>query len=96
MTRRCWTDSFAQHHRSAFANGKYVRVWRGQGHSFTIGWVKYTAMYRQRLCEMPSSDLVKEGCGHLSLVEFRTRYFIDFPPDTECWVLEFLYFPCKE
>ena len=39
QTMRKWCPERKTEHRDSFLGGKWVRVWRGQGHKSTIGWL---------------------------------------------------------
>jgi hypothetical protein len=61
QTLRVWTEVYAASHWRAFQAGTWVRVWRGQGHKFTVGWAKYTAMRRVRLGNLDRNGCCREG-----------------------------------
>ncbi len=61
QTLRVWTNIYAASHWKAFQAGTWVRVWRGQGHQFTIGWAKYTAMRKVRLGNLDQNGCCREG-----------------------------------
>lgn len=91
VTRRTWKDSHAR---------KFIRAWdrelsirmldkdlRYGGKQ--IGWMKLTCCpYRERLSDMPESDVSLEGFPELSKAEFIDRFF-DKSQDQSVWVVRF-------
>ena len=64
QTLRIWTVGYAAQHEKAFKNGHWVRVWRGQGHEYTIGWALYTSFKTVRLGDLDQEGCVREGRPH--------------------------------
>ena len=98
MTRRYWGPQNQQLHLDCYFQGKLVRVWRGQGHSCTVGWVLYTNMYYQNLMLMSNEDVKLEGFPGLSVQQFIERHMSKkgvcvVPPDEEVLVINFKFFP---
>ena len=61
QTLRIWTVAYAAQHEKAFKNGHWVRVWRGQGHEYTIGWALYTSFKTVRLGDLDQEGCIREG-----------------------------------
>ena len=73
---RCW--ALEQHNafvKAALA-GELVRVWRGQGHESTIGFVELLHVGRMSVDDMTASDVALEGWPCLSVDEFYHRFFV--------------------
>jgi hypothetical protein len=96
VTRRCWKDSYAQQFIKRWQCGitTYIaldkdRRWGGK----QIGWITLTCCpYKQRLSEMPLSDLAAEGFPELNAQEFIQRFFKG-DRTKEVWVIRFKFTP---
>lgn len=96
VTRRCWKDSYAQQFIKRWQCGitTYIaldkdRRWGGK----QIGWITLTCCpIKQRLSEMPLSDLAAEGFPELNAQEFIQRFFKG-DRTKEVWVIWFKFTP---
>ncbi|WP_413167997.1 hypothetical protein ACL6C3_14875 [Capilliphycus salinus ALCB114379] len=94
VTRRCWKDSYAQNFIKRWQRGitTYIaldkdRRWGGK----QIGWITLTCCpYKQRLSEMPLSDLAAEGFPELNRQEFIERFFKG-NDQQQVWVIRFKF-----
>jgi hypothetical protein len=91
VTRRAWKDSHAKKFINAFHKNKLVKAldkdirWGGK----QIGWCRLkSAPYKEKLCDMPPSDLKAEGAMCRSVGEFVGRYFKG-NSNLEVWVIRF-------
>lgn len=96
VTRRCWKDSYAQQFIKRWQRGitTYIaldkdRRWGGK----QIGWITLTCCpYKQRLSDMPQSDLAAEGFPELNAQEFIQRFFKG-NDQQRVWVIRFKFTP---
>jgi hypothetical protein len=91
VTRRAWKEVHAQKFINAFNQNKLVKAFdkdvRYGGKQ--IGWCRLScAPYKERLCDMPSEDLLAEGGMCDMIGEFIQQYF-DGNPRLEVWVIRF-------
>ena len=91
VTRRTWKDAHAQKFINAFSQNRLVKAFdkdpRYGGKQ--IGWCRLLcAPYKERLCDMPSEDLLAEGGMCDTIGEFVQQYF-DGNPRLEMWVIRF-------
>jgi len=97
QTRRVWKDSHAAKFCNAFdravAAGQQLRVpaidkaYHAGGKQ--IGWCVISSQpYKQRLGDMPESDLLAEGGMSATVVDFICKYFKG-EADLEIWVIDF-------
>ena len=52
QTLRKWGQARAHEHKQSFQDGKWIRVWRGQGHNNTIGWIQITVWDEMKVCDI--------------------------------------------
>ena len=102
MTQRRWHANTENRFIAAWKANALVRVWGGQGHSTTLGWMSLIFVGRRRIRDMTSVDCFLEGCGGMSQNDFYTTYFAKpalknkkNPPsiDEEMTLLVFHFFP---
>ena len=70
-TLRFWQRGFLASHVNCFVKTQLVTVWQGQGHHSTCGFVLYTSMTNTTVGDVTEQDLVREGCGDMSLIDFK-------------------------
>ena len=97
VTRRTWSRRHAEHFINRFDRGQNVRAFdkdrRGGGQ--LVGWLRLTQKpYRERLADMPSSDVAAEGFPELSKPEFIDRFF-EGNADLTVWVIRFEFAPLE-
>jgi hypothetical protein len=91
VTRRNWKDIHAQKFINAFNQNKLVQAFDKDARygGKQIGWCRLLcAPYKERLCDMPSEDLLAEGGMCNTIGEFIEKYF-DRNPHLEVWVIRF-------
>jgi len=98
VTRRVWKDSHAAKFIRAYERGDRVvalnKDKRNGGEQ--IGWCKLTcAPYKERLSEMPESDVAAEGGMVATVEEFVSKYF-EGDRDLQVWVVRFEFVPLEE
>jgi hypothetical protein len=76
QTLRIWQPEYAKHHKAACHAGHWVRVWRGQGHMFTIGWAKYTSIKPFRLGNLDAAGCRREGRPAMSPGSFLKKFLL--------------------
>jgi hypothetical protein len=95
VTRRAWKDTHAKKFINAFHRNKLVKALdkdiRYGGKQ--IGWCRLLcAPYKEKLCDMPPSDLEAEGGMCRSIGEFVGRYFKG-DSSLVVWVIRFEFIP---
>ena len=60
QTFRVWGSRRAREHKESFTEGKWIRVWRGQGHKDTIGWLLITHWDEIKVGDIDKGDCVRE------------------------------------
>ncbi|MGB7275929.1 MAG: hypothetical protein WBC69_21755 [Geitlerinemataceae cyanobacterium] len=97
VTRRKWEDFYAQQFINRFKRGWKVQAFdkdRRYGGQL-VGWLKLTQKpYRERLGDMPDSDVAAEGFPELSKTEFLDRFF-QGDASKVVWVIRFEFEPLK-
>ena len=93
VTRRAWKDSYAQYFVDAFHQDKKIpaidKDYRRGGK--VIGYLTLTcAPYKEKLADMPESDLEAEGGMAKTVERFIEKYF-DGNADQEVWVVRFSF-----
>ncbi|MBW4666528.1 MAG: DNA cytosine methyltransferase [Cyanomargarita calcarea GSE-NOS-MK-12-04C] len=95
VTRRDWKDSHAQKFIKAYERGDRVAALdkdkRYGGKQ--IGWCKLACLpYKEKLSDMPISDVSAEGGMVSTTKEFIDKYF-DGDSSKEVWVIRFAFLP---
>ena len=98
VTRRAWKDRHAKQFVNCWSQGKRIPAFdkdrRAGGKQ--IGWLNLTREpYKEKLSDMPESDLVVEGFPELTKEEFIRRFFKG-DDSQEVWVLRFEFSPFPE
>ena len=90
VTRRTWSDDYAKRFKKTLAEGRSVVAYdkapfaKGKA----IAELKLDAVYKERLTDMPASDVAREGFPELTKSEFLGRFFKG--DDTQdVWVVRF-------
>ena len=94
QTIRNWCANRADEHQNAYIEGKWVRVWRGQGHKSTIGWLKVTSWTTMMIGHLTQGDCVREGCPHLTTEQFTETFFPKLTPLSEVIRIQFEFRVC--
>jgi hypothetical protein len=74
QTLRRWGQARARAHKKSFQDGTWIRVWRGQGHISTIGWLQITGWDEIKVCDIDHGDCVREGRPSWEPEHFRQKY----------------------
>ena len=97
VTRRTWSGRHAQHFIHRFDRGWKCQAFdkdRRYGGQL-IGWLRLTQKpYRERLGDMPDTDVGLEGYPELSKPEFIDRFF-EGNADLTVWVIRFEFAPLE-
>jgi hypothetical protein len=94
QTLRIWGRQRTAEHHMSYTHNRWIRVWRGQGHKATIGWLLITHWDTLRVDAITHMDCVREGVPHLSTVAFRRKYFNGLAASTRLLRVQFLFRPC--
>ena len=96
QTLRVWKRARAAEHLHSYLSGKWVRVWRGQGHSSTIGWLLITGWDVVRLGDMTNEDCCREGRPGMLPSQFLRQYLLTSKTtvDTRVYRLQFTFKAC--
>ena len=74
--------------------GWWFEALSGRSNDTFFGYVRLDAMYQQAFQDMPAADLVLEGCGELTLRQFRElACFGGCTGTTVMWVFVFVFSP---
>ena len=96
VTRRVWSDAYANHFIKRFERGLTVPAFdkdRRYGGK-QIGELHLTHRpYKEWISQMPVADLVAEGGMCATAQEFIDKYFDG--RDQQVWVIRFQFFPCQ-
>ena len=94
QTMRKWCSARAHEHYQSYILGKWVRVWRGQGHNSTIGWLLYTSWDRLMVKNITKEDCVREGRPQLTPKKFVKKFFPELPPTFQLYRVCFMFRKC--
>lgn len=75
QTLRDWGLQRQLEHFRSFKKGMWIRVWRGQGHSSTIGWLRIVSWDKIRIRDITQADCIREGRPSLTPFEFIEDFF---------------------
>ncbi len=81
-------------HKRAFKTGSLVRVWQNYDRLASnrlVGYVRYTAMYSQKLGDMDQLDIVREGRSYMTVKQFHKTYFKNVASDDNVLVIRFKF-----
>ena len=99
MTTRVWGPGMVKRMYECFKNEWLVRVWRGQGHKYTVGYMLITNMYPSTLGKLTKVGCALEGWPELTPGEFLDRFLLRSTPgkpallSTPCTVCLFDFYP---
>jgi hypothetical protein len=94
QTCRVWSAHRARAHRQAFVEGKWIRVWRGQGHKDTIGWLLITHWDVIKVGDIDKGDCIREGRPDWAPVTFKQTYLGGMDDDDDVIRIQFTFRPC--
>jgi hypothetical protein len=95
QTLRIWGTQRSATHYTSYMQGKWIRVWRGQGHMSTIGWMLITNWDEILVRCISPSDCAREGRPRWLPSEFVQAYFPELTPNTTLTRVQFLFRPCQ-
>ena len=81
QTIRGWKTARAKAHKQSFLEGKWIRVWRGQGNKDTIGWLRINVWDTVKVGSIDQGDCVWEGRPSWGPDRLRTGYFKGYTPE---------------
>jgi len=94
QTMRVWGTQRRAEHYASFKHGRWIRVWRGQGHKDTIGWLLITHWDTVLINGITCRDCVREGRPQWRLAEFKNTYFNGLAPNTPLTRVRFVFAAC--
>ena len=95
QTLRNWSKDRADEHRQSFLDGKWIRVWRGQGHKDTIGWLLITCWKEVKVRDIGKNDCIREGRPTWDPKMFKYKYCNGLPPDFTLIRVRFEFRGCR-
>ena len=96
QTIRVWGQARMAAHHQSFTSGKWIRVWRGQGHKDTIGWLLIKRWDVVKVRNISKSDCVREGRPNWSPTKFKSVYLGGLTPNTNVTRIQFDFHRCKK
>jgi hypothetical protein len=94
QTLRDWSPRRAAEHHQSFMHKKWVRVWVGQGHAATIGWLQIITWDYISVSEITKNDCVREGRPGLTPAQFSLKFFPKKKPADRLIRLQFHFVGC--
>jgi hypothetical protein len=95
QTCRVWGDHRARAHRQSFDEGNWIRVWRGQGHKDTIGWLLITQWDTIKVGDIDQGDCVREGRPEWTPTRFKDKYCAGMDDTATMTRIKFVFRPCR-
>ena len=95
QTMRDWCPARAGEHHRSFTLGRWVRVWRGQGHRDTIGWLLLKTWDILKVVDITKADCVREGRPELTSEKFVGLFFPELGPTDELYRVTFVFRACS-
>jgi hypothetical protein len=95
QTMRKWCEARATEHHCSYTKGKWVKVWRGQGHSTTIGWLLFTFWDTVEVGKITWYDCVREGRPGLTPQQFRDTFFPGLESSCKLIRVKFVFRVCN-
>ena len=95
QTLRDWSPGRVAEHYHSYVHGKWIRVWRGQGHISTIGWLLLISWDTVTVCNIDKTDCVREGFPLLSSKEFVNMFFPNLNRTHQLHRLQFVFRACR-
>jgi hypothetical protein len=94
QTCRVWGDHRARAHKQSFSEGRWIRVWRGQGHKDTIGWLLITHWDAITVGDIDKGDCVREGRPDWEPKRFKDTYLRGMGDTAPVIRIKFIFRPC--
>jgi hypothetical protein len=95
QTCRVWGAHRARTHKESFREGKWIRVWRGQGHKDTIGWLLITHWDEMKVGDIDKGDCVREGRPEWEPSMFKETYLRGMGDAAALTRIKFGFRPCR-
>ena len=95
QTFRVWGSHRAREHKESFTEGKWIRVWRGQGQIATIGWLLITHWDEIKVGDIDKGDCVREGRPEWEPARFKKIYLRGMDDDATVNRIQFEFRPCR-
>jgi hypothetical protein len=95
QTCRVWCPHRARAHKESFTEGKWIRVWRGQGHKDTIGWLLITHWDEIKVGDIDQGDCVREGRPEWEPDTFKKKYLRGMGAAATVTRIKFDFRPCR-
>lgn len=95
QTFRRWGVERARAHKLSYSDGKWIRVWRGQGHKDTIGWLLITFWDEVKVHAITKGDCVREGRPTWEPEMFREKYCKGLSPKSTLIRVKFDFRACR-
>jgi hypothetical protein len=99
QTLRVWSDARKGEHYRSFVGRKWIRVWRGQGHIHTIGWIQIQRWDEVRLGDITEADCAREGRPDMTPLVFLHTFLLsskkNITVDTLAVRVLFHFRPCR-
>jgi hypothetical protein len=95
QTCRVWGAHRARQHKESFTEGKWIRVWRGQGHKDTIGWLLITHWDEVKVGDIDKGDCVREGRPEWEPAHFKKKYLRGMDDAATVIRIKFDFRPCR-
>lgn len=90
-TARLWGTAYSD--RYVLNVGRLFRALRSYGKDTQFGWVRMLSVGQERFGDTTLQDLKDEGCGHLTMKQFKTlKFFKGCKDSTLLWVVRFVFF----
>jgi hypothetical protein len=94
QTMRVWGPLRSAEHHASYTHGRWIRVWRGQGHKDTIGWLLITHWDTVLVRDITRRDCVREGRPKWLSAEFKKKYFNGLTSNTQLTRIQFVFHRC--
>ena len=75
QTLREWSPARASEHFQSFKQGRWLRVWIGQGHISTVGWLLIKHWDYIEVGDITPGDCAREGRPHMTPTQFKLEFF---------------------
>jgi hypothetical protein len=94
QTLRVWGAQRKKAHYTSYTHGRWIRVWRGQGHKDTIGWMLITHWDTVHVGDITQSDCVREGRPNWQPDALKRTFFRGLTSNTPLTRVQFVFRKC--
>ena len=94
QTMRDWCPARATEYHRSYTLGLWIRVWRGQGHKTTIGWLLLKTWDKLKVGSITNADCVREGRPNTTPEQFSELFFPTLGPTDELYRVTFVFRAC--